>query len=90
MRTAGGSIRSTGAAFPEDMLRVYRMDLPSKAGDDDTIAAPLDWLGVNYYTPSAVADDPETDACRIALDLSGVRLVRFGGAGYRCRWRTSR
>jgi beta-glucosidase len=48
-----------GRGFPEDMLRVYRMDLPSKAGDDETIAAPLDWLGVNYYTPSVVADDPE-------------------------------
>src|SRR6185437_11974468 len=27
-------------------------------GDLDTIATPLDWLGVNYYSPSIVADDP--------------------------------
>jgi beta-glucosidase len=44
--------------FPEDMLRVYQTELPAKAGDDETIAAPLDWLGVNYYAPSVVADDP--------------------------------
>ena len=25
----------------------------------ETIAAPLDWLGVNYYTPSILADDPD-------------------------------
>ncbi len=47
-----------GRGFPEDMLRVYQTELPSKPGDDETIAAPLDWLGVNYYTPSVVADDP--------------------------------
>ncbi len=48
-----------GRGFPEDMLRVYQTDLPAKAGDDETIAAPLDWLGVNYYAPSVVADDPD-------------------------------
>jgi beta-glucosidase len=25
----------------------------------ETIATPLDWLGVNYYAPSIVADDPD-------------------------------
>jgi beta-glucosidase len=48
-----------GRGFPEDMLRVYQAGLPAKAGDEETIAQPLDWLGVNYYTPSVVADDPE-------------------------------
>jgi beta-glucosidase len=48
-----------GRGFPEDMLRVYQTDLPGKPGDDETIAAPLDWLGVNYYAPSVVADDPD-------------------------------
>ena len=48
-----------GRGFPEDMLRVYGVDLPSKPGDDAVIATPLDWLGVNYYTPSVVADDPD-------------------------------
>ena len=47
-----------GRGFPEDMLRLYNRDLPVKPGDMETIAAPLDWLGVNYYTPSILADDP--------------------------------
>ena len=48
-----------GRGFPEDMLRLYNTDLPVRPGDMETIAAPLDWLGVNYYTPSILADDPD-------------------------------
>ena len=47
-----------GRGFPADMLAVYGVDLPARAGDLDTIATPLDWLGVNYYSPSIVAHDP--------------------------------
>ncbi len=47
-----------GRGFPADMLEVYGVDLPEQAGDLDTIAAPLDWLGLNYYFPAVVADDP--------------------------------
>ncbi|HLJ99150.1 MAG TPA: GH1 family beta-glucosidase [Streptosporangiaceae bacterium] len=48
-----------GRGFPADMLRVYQAELPVKAGDEEAIATPLDWLGVNYYTPSVIADDPD-------------------------------
>jgi beta-glucosidase len=48
-----------GRGFPQDMLDVYGVDLPERAGDMAAIAAPLDWLGVNYYTPSVIADDPD-------------------------------
>ncbi len=47
-----------GRGFPPDMLELYGVDLPEQPGDRDTIAAPLDWLGVNYYSPSVIADDP--------------------------------
>jgi len=47
-----------GREFPADMLNVYGVELPERAGDLETIAAPLDWVGVNYYTPSVIADDP--------------------------------
>ncbi|MER5949597.1 GH1 family beta-glucosidase [Streptomyces sp. NPDC001904] len=47
-----------GRGFPEDMLEVYGVELPEQPGDLDTIAAPLDWLGLNYYFPSAIADHP--------------------------------
>ena len=48
-----------GLGFPADMLRLYGTDLPVQAGDMEAIATPLDWLGVNYYAPSVVADDPD-------------------------------
>jgi len=48
-----------GRGFPQDMLQVYGVDLPERPGDLETIATPLDWLGVNYYNPSVLADDPD-------------------------------
>ncbi|MET9497990.1 GH1 family beta-glucosidase [Streptomyces sp. NPDC006552] len=47
-----------GRGFPADMVEVYGVDLPEQAGDLKTIAEPLDWLGLNYYFPSSVADHP--------------------------------
>ncbi|MFJ6567772.1 GH1 family beta-glucosidase [Streptomyces sp. NPDC091292] len=47
-----------GRGFPEDMREVYGVDLPERPGDAETIAQPLDWLGLNYYFPAVVADDP--------------------------------
>jgi beta-glucosidase len=37
---------------------VYGVDLPEKAGDLEVIAAPLDFLGANYYSPTVITDDP--------------------------------
>ncbi|CAL9627865.1 Beta-glucosidase A [Streptomyces sp. enrichment culture] len=51
-----------GRGFPEDMREVYGVELPEQAGDSAAIAAPLDWLGLNYYFPQTVADDPEGPA----------------------------
>ncbi|GGT56790.1 beta-glucosidase [Streptomyces kurssanovii] len=47
-----------GRGFPADMLEVYGVELPELPGDRETIAAPLDWLGLNYYFPAVVTDDP--------------------------------
>ena len=42
-------------AYPEDMLDHFAPILPAiEDGDLDTISAPLDFLGVNYYTRSVV------------------------------------
>ncbi|MHB9857890.1 GH1 family beta-glucosidase [Streptomyces sp. YIM S03343] len=51
-----------GRGFPADMRDVYGVELPEKPGDLATIAAPLDWLGLNYYMPATVADDPNGPA----------------------------
>ncbi|MFJ9038710.1 GH1 family beta-glucosidase [Streptomyces sp. NPDC102406] len=47
-----------GRGFPADMVEVYGVELPEQPGDLKTIAEPLDWLGLNYYFPSTIADHP--------------------------------
>ncbi|HEY0739758.1 MAG TPA: GH1 family beta-glucosidase [Herpetosiphonaceae bacterium] len=48
-----------GRGYPEDMLALYGNKVPAiEAGDFETIAAPTDFLGLNYYTPSFVYDNP--------------------------------
>ncbi|MFJ9814833.1 GH1 family beta-glucosidase [Streptomyces sp. NPDC101151] len=54
-----------GRGFPADMVETYGVELPEQAGDSETIAAPLDWLGLNYYFPAYVADDPDGPAPRV-------------------------
>jgi beta-glucosidase len=41
---------------------LYGVELPVREGDMETIAAPLDWLGLNYYFRQFVTDDPEGPA----------------------------
>ncbi|WP_434599392.1 GH1 family beta-glucosidase [Streptomyces sp. A5-4] len=48
-----------GRGYPQDMLDLYGVDLPERPGDLETIAAPLDWLGLNYYFRNVVTDDPD-------------------------------
>jgi beta-glucosidase len=44
-----------GRGYPEDMLKLYSIFKPKVEPDDlGTIAAPLDFLGINYYFPVAV------------------------------------
>jgi len=46
--------------YPEDMLEAFAPILPAiEDGDLRTIAAPLDFLGVNYYTRTVVQADPQ-------------------------------
>ncbi|THA57867.1 GH1 family beta-glucosidase [Streptomyces sp. A1136] len=47
-----------GRGFPADMREVYGVDLPERPGDLSAIAAPLDWIGLNYYFPQVVTADP--------------------------------
>ncbi|MGW7402169.1 GH1 family beta-glucosidase [Streptomyces sp. NPDC054833] len=54
-----------GRGFPADMREVYGVELPEREGDLATIGAPLDWLGLNYYFPAYVADDPTGPAPRV-------------------------
>lgn len=62
-----------GRGFPADMREFYGVELPERPGDLETIAAPLDWLGLNYYFPATVADDPDGPVPHArSLRLDGV------------------
>lgn len=44
-----------GRGYPQDMLALYNADLPIISADDlAAIAAPTDFLGVNFYSPSLI------------------------------------
>ncbi|WP_179838682.1 GH1 family beta-glucosidase [Actinomadura citrea] len=47
-----------GRGFPADMIEVYGVEPPVRTSDLEAIAAPLDWLGVNYYRRSVTVADP--------------------------------
>lgn len=55
--------------YPDDILQRLEPYLPQGwQADMAAIAAPLDWIGVNYYTRAVVADDP-------AEPVTGYRCV---------------
>ncbi|MEV8592820.1 GH1 family beta-glucosidase [Streptomyces sp. NPDC052012] len=56
-----------GRGFPSDMREVYGVELPERPGDSAAIAAPLDWLGLNYYFPQVVTADPDGPAPHAAF-----------------------
>ena len=47
-----------GRGYPADMIEVYGVQPPVRAGDLELIAAPMEHLGLNYYFRQVVADDP--------------------------------
>jgi beta-glucosidase len=68
-----------GRGFPADMVEVYGVELPAQPGDDATIAAPLDFLGVNYYFRDKVKDDPTVATLRFSgVPVDGARRTALG------------
>lgn len=46
-------------AYPQDILNVLEPHMPRGfAQDMGLISAPIDWLGINYYTRNVIAADP--------------------------------
>ncbi|MEU4394556.1 GH1 family beta-glucosidase [Kribbella sp. NPDC023855] len=46
-----------GRGFPVDMIDVYGVELPEQPGDAEIIAAPTDFVGLNYYFRQIVKAD---------------------------------
>lgn len=64
--------------YPVDIERLVARfgGFPVRDGDLATIAAPLDWLGINYYNDSFVAPHPGPDPINPGVD--GVSEVAVG------------
>jgi beta-glucosidase len=63
-------------AYPPDMLELYQPILPPiEEGDLRTIAAPLDFLGVNYYTRNFVQADPDGGSPVTVEDAAAERTA---------------
>nr|AGS53748.1 beta-glucosidase [uncultured bacterium contig00076] len=46
-----------GKGYPEVITKEFNFNLPVKDGDLETIAQPIDFIGINYYFESPVAAD---------------------------------
>ncbi|MFJ6512964.1 GH1 family beta-glucosidase [Streptomyces sp. NPDC091406] len=67
-----------GRGYPQDMVEEYGVELPVREGDLETIAAPLDWLGLNYYFRQIVTADPDGTAPRAKqVSVPGARLTHM-------------
>lgn len=67
-----------GRGYPQDMIEEYGVELPVQPGDLETIAAPLDWLGLNYYFRQIVTADPDGTAPRAKqVSVPGARLTHM-------------
>ena len=55
-----------GRGYPQDAWEGYGADVPTvQPGDMQTIAAPIDFLGVNYYSRSVVHDPQGGEGSRV-------------------------
>jgi beta-glucosidase len=66
-----------GDGYPADMVELYGSP-PIEPGDEATIAAPLDFFGLNYYFRAIVADSPEGPARYRQLPVPGARTTAMG------------
>ena len=71
-----------GLGYPSDMLEQYERILPGIAPDDlQTIGAPLDFLGVNYYSRTVVRAGSEP-ALPVQVEVDGVERTDMGWEVY--------
>ena len=69
-----------GRGYPADMVALFGDLVPQQQpGDLADMAAPTDFLGVNYYFPEVVADAPDAAPTRTrVVERQGVERTAFG------------
>ena len=71
-----------GLGYPSDMLEQYERILPGIESDDvQTIGAPLDFLGVNYYSRTVVRAGSEP-TMPVQVEVDGVERTEMGWEVY--------
>jgi beta-glucosidase len=72
-----------GRGFPADMVDLYGIELPTRPEDRETIAAPLDFLGVNYYFRVKVAADAKVATLGFSqVPVEGTQTTAMGWEVY--------
>jgi beta-glucosidase len=72
-----------GRGFPTDMVDLYGIELPTRPEDRDTIAAPMDFLGVNYYFRMKVAADAKVATLGFSqVPVEGAQTTALGWEVY--------
>jgi beta-glucosidase len=66
--------------YPEGILRRFGSLIPERDGDLDAIAAPLDFLGVNYYTRTVVRAGADGEPDYVEVD--GAERTAMGWEVY--------
>ncbi|MHB8293083.1 MAG: GH1 family beta-glucosidase [Acidimicrobiales bacterium] len=65
-------------SYPEDLPEALGWDLAVDEADLATMSQPIDFLGVNYYSPSRVVADPTKTPPARPLTLPGDRVTDMG------------
>jgi beta-glucosidase len=75
-----------GRGYPQDMWELYGSYVPEVHAEDlETIAAPVDFLGVNYYNPGQIGDDPDATPL-YARQVDDPSLPRTADREYDSEW----
>lgn len=60
-----------GKGYPSDIVELFGDEWPEmESGDMDAIASPVDYIGVNYYGPVFVLDDPQSPVMRVKWTIN--------------------
>ncbi len=68
-----------GKGYPKDIVEIFGITPPIVADDMEVISTPTDFLGVNFYLRSVIADDPDGEFLKIkGIDPADSKYTGMG------------
>lgn len=68
-----------GKGYPKDIVEIFGITPPIVADDMEVISTPTDFLGVNFYLRSVIADDPNGEFLKIrGIDPADSKYTGMG------------